>query len=465
MRKFESAADVQAHWNYIDKYANDDGRTSFWMQQQMYRSDYKRLSAIASWRDLSPELQGSNKSVLNNKIFDILFDYSAPLQWGDKHDENERNAVFDNLREGGFSSQFESGPRKNSFGHLIEALANHPHFHDLGYQGVADLLNEPYVTYDGGADINMVFKKSDLKARNMTVDDMYENANYAMIRAIKENKHLTFEILAEHENLQKEMGGEPHHQLTKLAELKKKLLDNDEDASIWTATRPSQDGKGMEVVLMTGDMHDRDKRTAVARWMYKDKAKDGRNVLSILKYEGDEKFKVLSAYQRGNFMDIDNDEDIKTNVKRWIDEGASAVVDKIPGGLEEVAVHSWWPWKIGKFEWYQVVKPFWDKNKHLSKEKFAEEWERVRLQETYAFEQKYFDLHFNGLIDLFTPDVVPFRHGAGSYSKQGSLGGRSRSRGKPRGLLFKAKPTVVGGEYSRERQGILSPAEQILRDQ
>jgi len=444
--KFNSAIEVEAHWNQIDKIANDDGVTSHWIQMQMLEGNDRRLSAISAWRDLSPELQTSKRAGLNNKIFNVLFDSTEPLQWGEPLDKDKRSFTFDADFDGGFASQFEANGRRNSFGHLIDALANHSQFQGVGHEAISDMLNEPYAVYDGGADTNIVFLKSDLKARGLEMDDLYDNANYPMIRAMKEGKHLTFEILAEAEKVEGFAPG--MHQLTRLRELKEKLMERDADSSIWTASRLSQDGKSMEVVLMTGNMHERSDRQVVARWKYKDKDENGNSILRTLQYDGvEDQLRVLSAYKRGNFMDIDNDAGIKDTVKRLMEEGPSTVIDSIPGGLEEVAIRKLWPWKVGKFEYHEVIKPFWDKYKDLSTEAFAAKWEEVRHAETYTFEEKYWDLNFGGIIDVFRPDVIPFRHGAGSYSKQGSLGGRNRPKGAPWLLINPTRRNPIGGTY------------------
>ena len=455
--KFNSAIEVQAHWNQIDKIANDDGVTSHWLQMKLLNSNDKRLSAISAWRDLMPQLQSSKYAQLNNKIFDVLFNTSAPLKWGDPNDPDKRSFTFDNIFEGGFASQFEASGRRNSHAHLIDALANHDQFHGVGHEAIAHMLNEPYTIYDGGADTNIVFLKSDLKFRHLEIGDLYDNANYPMLRAMKEGKNLTFEILKEADKLEGFAPG--MHQLTKLKELKEKLKERDPDASIWTATRPSQDGKGMEVVLMTGNMHERSDRQLVARWKYEDTDKNGNSILRTLRYDGvKEQLTVLSAYKRGNFMDIDNDAGIKDTIKRLHEEGPSEVVDSIPGMLEEVAIRSLWPWKVGKFEYKEVIKPFWDKYKHLSKEAFAAKWEEVRHAETYTFEEKYWDLHFKGIIDLFRPNVVnipALRYGGkGSIKGGGTLGGRDRITGQPSGLLFDLQGSdVLGGKFQKAGKG------------
>ena len=142
--KFNSAIEVQAHWNHIDKIANDDGVTSHWLQMQLLNSGDRRLSAISAWRDLMPQLQTSKYAQLNNKIFDVLFNTSAPLEWGEPNDPDKRSLTFDNMFEGGFASQFEASGRRNSHAHLIDALANHSQFQGVGHEAIAHMLNEPY---------------------------------------------------------------------------------------------------------------------------------------------------------------------------------------------------------------------------------------------------------------------------------------------------------------------------------
>ena len=85
------------------------------------------------------------------------------------------------------------------------------------------------------------------------------------------------------------------------------------------------------------------------------------------------------------------DEDIKENVERWIEDGSSGVFDSIPSGLEEYATWEWGFFNIGKFELEEVVKPFYEKYKHLSDSEFAAQWEEDRIQTTYTFEEKYID--------------------------------------------------------------------------
>ena len=45
----------------------------------------------------------------------------------------------------------------------------------------------------------------------------------------------------------------------------------------------------------------------------------GNKIISRLEYDDEERIRVLSAYKRGNFMDIDNDDNIYFRVKNWID--------------------------------------------------------------------------------------------------------------------------------------------------
>jgi hypothetical protein len=409
--KFKDSAEFQGHWNTIDALANDNVATSHMLQMRMLNSGDERMAALSAWKDIMPE--HVSDPFVHNKVFEALFETSAPLNYTD-HDKKERNLTYLDELAHGVPSQFESDGRRNSFGHLIDALKASEEFSSKSYQDIADMLFKPYVVFDGGAHMTNVFLAKDLKALKITQDDMNDSANYPMFKAIKEGKELVFTIEGEEGFQGKE----------RLRILKQDLMKDDPDASIWTATQPSSDGESMEVVLMTGDMNDRNNRQVVARWHYLEKDKNGKilkdkngkDIMKRLMYTGvDEQLKVLSAYKRGNFMDIDNDGDIYDSVERWINEGESGVMDSIPGGLEELITAEYQPMNIGKFEFRQVVEPFWKKygpeGQNLSKSAFAAKWEEVRRDETYAFEDKYFETHWEGLLDLYRPSISPMRHG------------------------------------------------------
>jgi len=405
--KFNDSAEFQAHWNTIDALANDDGATSHMLQMRMLHSGDKRMAALSAWKDIMPE--HVNDPFVHNKVFEALFEPSAPLNYT-KHDLKERSEVYLDELQNGVPSQFESDGRRNSFGHLIDALKSSEEFSNHTYQDLADMLFKPYVVFDGGAHMSNIFLAKDLKAMKITADDMNDSANYPIFKALKEGKELVFEI----------EGEEGFHGKERLRILKADLLKNDPDASIWTATQPSSDGESMEVVLMTGDMNDRNNRSVVARWNYLEKDKNGKDVMKRLMYTGvEEQLKVLSAYKRGNFMDIDNQGFIKESVERWIKEGPSSILKSIPGGLEELVTAEYQPFNIGQFEYEQVVVPFWKKYKHLSPKAFADMWEKVRREETFTFEEKYFDLAFGDLLDLYTPSIAPTRHGVRQIKVRG----------------------------------------------
>ena len=359
---------------------------------------------------------------------------AEPARFKESEEEWNRQNTQNHVWENSFPSQFESYDRRNSFGVLIDMLEKSPQFRTDSYEEIADMLFKPYVVYDGGGQLNHIYKVNDLKNMKIEIDDLYDNQNYAMILALKEGKELALEI----EQDKGFMANKP--MMERLKALKKDVLDNDitGDASVWTATQPSDDGDNMELVLMGGDMNDRNKRRVLARWHYKTKDEKGNDIFKRLTYDGtDRQMRLLSAYKRGNFMDIENDGKIKATVKRWIDEGPSSWLKSIPGGLEEIIVRKLSPINIGQFEYDQVVKPFWDKYKHLSDKEFAVKWEEVRRNETYSFEEKFFDLAFEGLIDTYRPDIVPFRHGSGRYSKSNDpLGNRGQRHKNWVGLII-----------------------------
>ena len=104
-------------------------------------------------------------------------------------------------------------------------------------------------------------------------------------------------------------------------------------------------------------------------------------------------------------MDIDNDDNIYFRVKNWIDRGPSNKFKSIPSWTEELLTQPFFD--LAKFEYDEVVLPFWEKygpkGENLSPQEFADKWEEVRRDETYSFEEKYFDLFTYGLIDPYHP--------------------------------------------------------------
>ena len=253
---------------------------------------------------------------------------------------------------------------------------------------------------DGGAGTSMVFKRSELEQRGIKKSDLEDSVNYAVLRALKEGKNLQFEYLGDNQIKSKEG----------MEKIMKHIQSLDSGASMWTGVRKKADGNGMEVVIVAGNRADIDSRTVVGRWVYEDIDEDGNKIMSRLEYDDEETIRVLSAYKRGNFMDIDNnDNNIYFRVRNWIDRGPSNKFKSIPGGLEEVLTQPFID--LAKFEYDEVVLPFWEKygpkGEDLSPDEFAQKWEEVRRKETYAFEEKYFDLFTYGLVDPYHPMIAP----------------------------------------------------------
>jgi|TARA_R110002167_G_scaffold174820_2_gene373769 hypothetical protein len=448
--KFKSWPELQAHWNYIDSVANDDGVTSSKMQRDMIKGGDPRLAAVAAWKELMPYHQ--TDATTSERVFQALFDNDNPVRIRQKDISFNRENKLSYLEKNGFPSQYEDKDTQKAFSHLMDILETSEAFPNLGYEQIADIIFKPFVTYDSGSSMNMIFTNRELKNLNVTIDDIEENTNYPVIRALKENKTLKLKI----ENDSGFTG------LKTLQTIKKRIQENDSGDSIWTAHHMTNDGKAMEVVLMTGDRNDKDNRHMIGKWTYEDKDKNGDIVSLPLQYKGREEIlKVLTAYKRGNFMDIDNDDDIYDQVERWYNEGPSSWMDSIYDWrpIENLITSEYQPFNIGKFEYNQVVKPFWEKygpmGENLNKVDLAAKWEEVRLNETYTYEEKVFDHVFGGTIDTFRSDVKPFRHGSGSYSKtDGSLGNR-----EPRAsnlFLLPRSDRSIRKQMAEEIQGDIS---------
>ena len=399
MKQVENMLDLYAWRDSVNDYANDDGATLWYMQQQLLNQGDSRDAALSAWIDLMPEHQGN--ALIFDRVFSGLFTKGVPIRDTPKPDaQNRLDDIHDSLRHS-FPSQFQNRTRRKSFAHLLTKLEQTGVFgENADYEDIADILFKPYLVLDGGTTTGMVFKRSELEQRGIKKSDLEDSINYAVLRALKEGKNLQFQYLGDNQIKSKEG----------MAKILKHIQDLDSGASMWTGVRKTADGKGMEVVIVAGNKQDIDSRDVVGRWVYEDVDDKGNKIMSRLEYNDEETIRVLSAYKRGNFMDIDNnDGNIYFRVKNWIDRGPSNKFKSIPGGLEEILTQPFID--LAKFEYDEVVLPFWEKygpkGENLSPDEFAEKWEEVRRKETYAFEEKYFELFTYGLVDPYHPMIGP----------------------------------------------------------
>ena len=411
----------------INDKAQDDGATLDWFQKNWRLSSDPYKSALSAWVDLMPE--HANNVKYHNRIFEALFPKGPPIRITPEPEKADRLIDINNSLKYQFPSMFHEQVRRESFAHLISVIEDSEQFPGMDYEDIADMLFEPYMMIDGGTRQNLAFIKKDILNKGLDEDDFLYGANYAIIRALKEGKNLKWQQATDGMIMSREA----------LHKISKEIQDG--GGSMWTGVQHPNSGneqtlKGMEVVIVNGDMDNKYDRTIVGRWVYEDQDKDGNTIWTPLTYDYDQTIKVWSAYKRGNFMDIDNDEDIKENVERWIEDGSSGVFDSIPSGLEEYATWEWGFFNIGKFELEEVVKPFYEKYKHLSASEFAAKWEEVRLQETYAFEEKFFDT--SKLAEIFQPyrpSIGPLRYGSRPRSERG--GSRIRTAHAWRNIMKK----------------------------
>ena len=411
-------------WTSIDPRGSKDGIyggvLAFTNQMDFLYSGNARDAAFSAWIDLMPEHEENIDH--HSKIYNALFRKSAQTEIKPEDDDKfTKLSTIEASLKHKFPSTFEKLARRKSFAHLIQILERNGEF-DGNHEDIANILFQPYVVIDGGAQMNFAFKKRDLEAMHLDEDDLDDSANYAIIRALKEGKNVQMQYVVDGLIKTKDA----------FQKISKEISKFNPGASMWTGFQHPSDGdtEGMEIVIVKGDMDVRSSRKTIGRWVYEDVDKDGNKIWTPLRYDKEQSLKVVSAYRRGNFMDIDNDEDIYDNVKRWIDEGYSDVLDTIPGGLEEFITAGWQPFNIGKFEYFQVAKPFWEKygpqGENLSRELFAAKWEEVRLEETYAFEDKFWDLAWGDLFEPFRPSTPPIRTGARPDIK--AEGGRFRRK-------------------------------------
>ena len=416
------------------------GDELFNFQSRLINSGNPRNSAISAWFDLMPEHADpySKSAYKYDDIYHALYPKGANIEIRpDSDDRFDRLTVIENSLAFQFPSIFEDPNKKKSFAHLIQILEESGTMGD--YEDIADFLFQPYMIFDGGAKTNMAFNRRYIESKHLNEDDFYDSFNYVIIGAVKEGKDVHFQYFKDGEAILKTP--------KEMAQLSAEVAKG--GASMWTGVRhPSnaeneEDLKGMEVVVVEGDMSDRTNREVVGRWVYTKTFKgppgtpDEKRIVP-LQYNLDESIRVLSAYRRGNFMDIDNDEDIYDNVERWYNDRPSRVLDSVTSFTEEIVTADWWglqPFNIPKFEYNEIVKPFWEKygpqGQNLSREAFAEKWEEERLQTTYTFEEKFFDFYpwLKNIMTPFRPNIGPIKYGTPRYRKTSSqLGGRARRR-------------------------------------
>ena len=370
-------------------------------------------SARAALIDILEDHEGTGtiSRVLNpaiKSLWDPPIKSGIPMDYTDNRMETDEKLWQINkvLWEGDYwPSIFQDGNRRKSYAHLIKVLHDRQAFGKATYEEIAGKLFSPYTVFDGGGETKVAFKSNEMKARGVLKEDFLDSVNYLVLRALKQGHKLYFKH-GDHV--------EPLHPKT-VEMMKDDIVAG--GGSIWTGVQHSSDGKGIEAVIMSGNREDKSSRKMIGRWMIKNKEGD----LIPLSARGEDMWKVLTSYKRGNFMDIDNDDEVYKQVEQWVDkygEDISKVTNKkyIPKGLEEISVVD--PdrfffnfFDIGKFEYEEVVKPFWDKygpkGENLTPEEFADKWEEVRLEETYAWEDKYFRLGTWGLVDPYHPFIGP----------------------------------------------------------
>ena len=413
--KIESMAQFYALRQKVLDATQDNGSTWFSIQLDLLHSGDSRNAALSAWIDIMPEHQGNIKQF--PKIFQALFPKVANTRIKQPEPSFDRLQTIEKALKHQFPSVFEKTGRRKSFAHLLNILEASGNFGDDDYQDIADMLFDPYMIIDGGAQMNLSFPRMAIEKRGLDDEDFYDSMNYPILKAVKEGKNVQFQYNLD--GMVKDKRA--------IEKIKQEVYETQGSASMWTGLQHPSDGdtEGMEVVIVTGNMDDRDDRTVVGRWVYESKDENGNQVWIPLRYNQEQSIRTLSAYKRGNFMDIDNQGFIKESVQRWIEEGASGLYDSIPSFMEEFITAEYQPFNIGKFELNEVVIPFWEKYKHLSDSEFAAQWEEDRIQTTYTFEEKFHNVHaILSLFDPYRPSIGAIRYGGGRYQKTNEPLGR-----------------------------------------
>jgi len=197
-----------------------------------------------------------------------------------------------------------------------------------------------------------------------------------------------------------------------------------DDASMWAAVVPNANGNGVQVVVMSGIKGNRYKSKMVGRMYEQGHDSKGNFITRPISYNNQEMFKKFQSWRRGHFMDAENDpwertdtnlgfmqvDGLKTRMGKYYDKysqkGFSPPRARLPyyapiiNGVEI--------FDAGKFEWENVIKPFWKANKNKSEDEFADEWQKVMDEQTFTMRDKIYD-YFNQ--DLGDPIEVEPMYG------------------------------------------------------
>ena len=429
------------HFQYMDWHKNKtlgwdikgDGAKSYWKTTgKKWRKAGGDLNlAKAAFLELYPEMLRNNRHGDIERIWSVLYEQMTNIGEVEPSTQGERLWDTRTIQHNFFPSMIENDRHRKSHAKLVDFGHQAGAFKE-GYASRIDVASKIYEDYrmaDIGAKQNLAFTKRELRANNMTMEQVVENLPYMMTFFEKQGHKLIPFPEGDYEEYQL---GDTSQQVI-MAKVMESIRGKDgwEDANMWTSFRRSSDGEGLEVIIMAGNQDQHDFET-VGRMHYN---KDGKNIPLII--ENADMWKMLKAAHSTHWRDAMNDpwemnvaerrkmlpavswglglgqDTLKEKISQWFHKG-TVVTDpdtgketrKFWGTKGQDSYLSIPNWGIEMFdprafEYESIIKPFWEKHGHLSDKDFEEAWEMERIKNTYTFEDrhmKWWEEQFRSLI-------------------------------------------------------------------
>ena len=397
------------------------------MMYKLYQKNSSQSNARGAFMDIVEDLVETN-SPLANKIYQTLYKSgalvnNAPTQgsgWLVGEKSNQLHKIINN----GFPSGYEGGNNeRNAHQQLLLYMSKRVDL--FGTSDIDDLAKELYAEYEvfkGEGVPNLVFTKKELRENNLDRDDIKNSMRYIILEPRKRGWTSTFIPDAKQYGTQYGKGVDALKKMNK--EMQKSEGWFGSDASMWAAVVPNSNGDGVQVVVMHGTRGSRDKSKMVGRMYEQGHDSKGNFITRPISYNNQEMFKKFQSWRRGHFMDAENDawertdtnlgfmqiDGLKTRMGKYYDKysqkGFSPPRPRLPyinSYLNGVEIFD-----AGKFEWENVIKPFWEANKNLSEDEFADKWDKVMEEQTFTHRDQIYD-YFNQ--DLGDPIEVEPMYG------------------------------------------------------
>jgi hypothetical protein len=405
------------HTNIIEYIAGINSKSSRAREkdtQRGFNSSKKSIQATSAFADIASDLFQHNPDFAE-RVYKSLFQRGDLPQggtvqksnyfqrWGTGHQQEQ-------IAKNGWPSGYEANAPKHAQMQLLLSIQND--VLEFGTNDIDDIGKELYSfaeVFEGGGIPNLVFTKKELKENNLNRDDIENSMRYFILEPRKRGWTSTFIPDA------KQYGTQYGKGVDALKKMSKEMQKSDgwfgDDASMWAAVVPNANGNGVQVVVMAGIKGDRFKSKMVGRMYEQGHDSKGNFITRPISYNNQEMFKKFQSWRRGHFMDAENDpwertdtnlgfmqvDGLKTRMGKYYDKYSQKDFSPLRARLPYYApiINGVEIFDAGKFEWENVIKPFWKANKNKSEDEFADEWQKVMDEQTFTMRDKIYDFFNN----------------------------------------------------------------------